>query len=80
MWLKDSRVAGIVVDVLRSAQHEKGLCEIGGFVVMSNHLHLLMKPVAPAGQCMQWIKGVSARKANEILGRTKLPFWQKEFL
>jgi REP element-mobilizing transposase RayT len=78
VWLKDTRVADAVVQALQSAQHEKLLCEIGGFVVMSNHVHLLMKPVAPAGQCMQWIKGVSARKANEILGRTKLPFWQKE--
>ena len=78
VWLKGSRVAAMLVDVLRLAQHERGLCEIGSFVVMSNHVHLLMKPVAPAGQCMQWIKGVSARKANEILGRTKQPFWQKE--
>ena len=45
---------------------------------MSNHVHLLMKPLVPAGQCMQWIKGVSTRKANEILHRTRQPFWQKE--
>jgi putative transposase len=77
-WLKDIRLAAMVVDVLRIAQHEKCLCEIGGFVVMSNHVHLLMKPIAPAGNCMQWIKGVSARKANEILGRTGQPFWQRE--
>jgi putative transposase len=77
-WMKEPRVAGAVVDVLRSAQHGKGLCEIGGFVVMSNHVHLLIKPVGTAAVCMQWIKGVSARRANELLGRTGLPFWQKE--
>jgi hypothetical protein len=48
VWLKDPRVATMVEDVLRLAQHERGLCEIGGFVVMSNHVHLLMKPIAPA--------------------------------
>jgi putative transposase len=78
VWLKDPRVADAVVDVLRSAQCEKGLCEIGGFVVMSNHVHLLIKPVGTAAVCMQWIKGVSARRANEILRRTGLPFWQRE--
>jgi REP element-mobilizing transposase RayT len=77
-WLKDIRVAAMVVDVLRAAQHEKGLCEIGGFVVMSNHVHLLMKPINNFGECMQWIKGVSARKANEIIERTGQPFWQRE--
>ena len=67
-----------VVVVLRSAQHDKGRCEIGGFLVMSNHVHLLIKPVVTAAVCMQSIKGVSARRANELLERSGLPFWQRE--
>jgi putative transposase len=77
MWLKDPKVADMVAQVLRSA-HERGLCEIAAWVVMSNHVHLLMKPAAPAADVMKWIKGISARKANEILRRSGQPFWQHE--
>ena len=77
-WLKDTRVANAVVEVLHSAQTDRRLCEIGGYVVMSNHVHLLMKPIAPAQEVMKWIKGVSARNANLILGRAGQPFWQSE--
>jgi len=77
-WLKDPRVANAVVETLRAAHHDRGLCEIVGYVVMSNHVHLLMKPKVPLAEVMKWIKGVSARKANEILRRTGSPFWRQE--
>jgi putative transposase len=78
VWLKDSRVASAVVQVLRSVEIDRRMCEIGGFVVMSNHVHLLMRPIAPAAEVMRFIKGVSARTANQILNRMGLPFWQRE--
>jgi len=43
-WLKDPRVASAFLDVLRSAENEHRLCQIAAFVVMSNHVHLLLKP------------------------------------
>lgn len=27
---------------------------------------------------MHWLKGSTARKANQLLGRTGMPFWQDE--
>ncbi|MGC9950334.1 MAG: transposase [Bryobacteraceae bacterium] len=48
------------------------------FVVMPNHVHILIDPRAPAPKITQYLKGVSARRANEILQRTGQAFWQNE--
>jgi REP element-mobilizing transposase RayT len=45
---------------------------------MPNHVHLLIEPKAPAPKITQYVKGVSAKRANELLQRTGQPFWQNE--
>jgi len=40
------------------------------FVVMPNHVHLLITPKAPVPKLMQGLKGATARRANQILKRT----------
>jgi len=77
-WLKDSRVAGMVCQVIQQADAARSLCLLGGYVVMSNHVHLLALPLAPAARLTHWIKGTSARSANRILNRTGMAFWQHE--
>ena len=76
-WLKDVRIAQVVVNVILEAETRK-MCEVGAFVVMSNHVHLLLRPLVPVARMMQWIKGVSALRANFILGRAGGRFWQQE--
>lgn len=49
------------------------------WVVMPNHVHLLISPLTELAKIMHSIKGFTARRANQILGRVGLPFWQKEF-
>ncbi|HEY1204816.1 MAG: transposase [Bryobacteraceae bacterium] len=51
---------------------------LAAFVVMSNHVHVLLEPAAPVARITQWIKGTTAREANRILGRVGQPFWQHE--
>ena len=48
------------------------------WVVMPNHVHLLISPLAELAKIMHSVKGFTARQANQILGRVGLPFWQKE--
>jgi putative transposase len=45
---------------------------------MPNHVHILILPNAPVLKFMRWLKGSSARRANQLLGRTGNPFWQDE--
>jgi len=77
-WLKDPQVAAMVCAVIHQAESEQALCKLGGYVVMSNHVHLLALPLKSASALTHWIKGVSAHRANRILNRVGAPFWQHE--
>jgi REP element-mobilizing transposase RayT len=79
VWLKDPRVASMVCDVIQQAESPRRLCRLGGYVVMSNHVHLLAQPLETAPTLTHWIKGLSARYANQILNRTGGSFWQHEY-
>jgi REP element-mobilizing transposase RayT len=77
-WLVCEDIARIVADALEFADTSLGYYKLEAYVVMSNHLHLLVMPrVAPA-KFLQSVKGFSARECNKILGRAGEPFWQSE--
>jgi putative transposase len=78
LWLKDERVAQCVVDALRYGERELGLYELQAWVLMANHVHILIYPRANLSRITKSIKNFSARQANAILGRTGQPFWQDE--
>jgi REP element-mobilizing transposase RayT len=62
----------------RDGERVRNLYELGAFVVMPNHVHLLIEPKTHAPKITQYVKGVSARQANALLCRTGHPFWQDE--
>src|SRR4029077_9686016 len=43
-----------------------------------NHVHFLLRPLGETSRALQWIKGTTAREANQLLARTGNPFWQRE--
>ncbi len=45
---------------------------------MPNHVHVLLTPSVAASKLEQSLKGFTARQANQMLGRTGEPFWQRE--
>ena len=45
---------------------------------MPNHVHLLILPKVAVSGITRWLKGSTARRANQLLGRTGLSFWQDE--
>jgi len=77
MFLKLPEVADLIVETLGRGC-EKGLYDLRAFVVMANHVHVLIRPRQQASQVFQWLKGTTAREANLILARTGQPFWQRE--
>jgi REP element-mobilizing transposase RayT len=77
-WLEDERVAKLVVAALHYGARPLGLYELRAWVVMVNHVHILIEPTAPMSRVTKAIKNFSARQANAVLGRTGLPFWQDE--
>jgi putative transposase len=77
LWLKESRIAAVIVAGVQAAE-AKGLCRSHAWVVMPNHVHLLIAPLAPMAVITKAIKGSTARRANLLLGRTGEYFWQDE--
>jgi hypothetical protein len=45
-WLQDERVAQCVVDALRYGEKQLGLYELQTWVLMVNHVHILIDPKA----------------------------------
>src|ERR1700722_1496893 len=76
-WLKDPRIEQSVLDALDVAQ-QNDLLTLRCYVLMTNHVHVLIAPQAPLAKITHQIKGSTARAANLVLGRTGLRFWQDE--
>jgi REP element-mobilizing transposase RayT len=77
-WLVREDLAQVVADAVEFADTNLGYYKLEAYVVMSNHVHVLVQPrVAPA-RFLQSVKGFSARQCNKILGRGGEPFWQSE--
>ena len=76
--MKESRVAEMIVQALRYGESKLRLYELHAWVVMANHVHVLLRPRVSLAQITRSLKGFTARQANEILGRTGKRFWQEE--
>jgi putative transposase len=77
MYLRQPEIAQVVIASIYKGV-ELGHYELGAYVVMANHVHLLIQPQIPPQRLLKSLKGVTARDANRLLGRTGEPFWQKE--
>src|SRR5215472_2604027 len=78
LWLKDPRIAQEVVLAIQRGADDLGQYKLHAFVVMANHIHLLITPAIPLPRITKGLKGVTARAANQILRRTGKPFWLDE--
>jgi REP element-mobilizing transposase RayT len=77
LWLKDGRIAELVISTLKEARQRK-ILQLDAYALMANHVHVLFTPSVPVEQITRQIKGVTARRANLILARTGTRFWQDE--
>jgi REP element-mobilizing transposase RayT len=76
-WLQELRIAAIAkAKIVQVAQ--SGFCVVHAYVVMPNHVHILLEPKVDLRKITRAIKGGSARASNLVLNRTGKPFWQDE--
>jgi REP-associated tyrosine transposase len=78
MWLKDPRVAALVVKAFQRGASVLQHYDLHAYVVMANHVHVLLTPKIAVRRLTKALKGATARAANEILNRTCEYFWQDE--
>lgn len=76
LYLRQMEIAKMVVEAIRYRDH--GHYELHNYVVMANHVHLLITPRMEVCRVMQSLKRFTAREANRMLGLTGRPFWQDE--
>jgi REP element-mobilizing transposase RayT len=55
-----------------------GIYQLHAFVVMPNHVRLLVTPTIALPRIMKSLKGITARRATAMLTLTGTPFWQEE--
>ena len=75
-WL-NRKVAAVVVKVLREGAAE-GRYDLGSWVLMPNHVHVLLKPGDTLPREIAWIKGRTAFEANRVMKRSG-SFWAKDY-
>ncbi len=68
----------MAVEVIHHNADVLGRYTLHAFVVMPNHVHMLLSPNMPLPQLTKALKGFTAKRANQMLARTGNPFWQEE--
>jgi REP element-mobilizing transposase RayT len=76
-FLRQPQIASLVAESIHRGT-ELGHYRLRAWVVMPNHVHLLLLPLIPASRLLQSLKGATARRANLVLYRTGQTFWQAE--
>jgi putative transposase len=77
-YLRHPEVAELVVAALQAGERKFHRYQLHAFVVMPNHIHLLVTPKVVAMHWVAPLKGFTAYRANELLGNRGSAFWQDE--
>jgi REP element-mobilizing transposase RayT len=78
LYLKRPELADVVVAALQDGERKFHRYELHAYVVMPNHVHVLVTPKVAATRWLAPLKGFTAHQANELLGRQGQAFWQDE--
>jgi REP element-mobilizing transposase RayT len=52
--------------------------DLHAYVIMPNHVHVVWEPKVSMSRILQWLKGVTAKRAKRILRLDAKAFWQVE--
>ncbi|MGH9608948.1 MAG: REP-associated tyrosine transposase [Bryobacteraceae bacterium] len=77
MFLKQPDIAGLVAESIRCGA-EIGHYTMHSWVIMPNHVHLLLTPHVSLSKLLGSLKAMTSKRANRLLCRSGQPFWQDE--
>lgn len=78
LYLRQPEIAELVMQCLHDGDRRFHRYQLHAFVVMPNHVHLLVTPRVLATKWLGPLKGFTAFHANQLLGSRGRPFWQDE--
>jgi REP element-mobilizing transposase RayT len=76
-FLAQPAIAQVVIDSIEYGAQVRHY-DVHSWVIMSNHVHLLVTPHVGLSRLLGSLKGITAKRANVLLGRSGQPFWQDE--
>jgi REP element-mobilizing transposase RayT len=77
VYLRQPEIAKIVEQALWEGQLRFQRHALHAFVIMPNHVHLLVESRVPAAEWLGPLKGFTGHASNRLLG-LRGPFWQDE--
>ena len=77
-FLNIPKIAAMVVAAIRDGDQRFHRYELHAFVVMPNHVHLLVTSKTPAAHWLRSLKGFTGHEASGTLTLNGTPFWQDE--
>jgi len=77
-YLRQPVLADMVMEAIHYNAATLGQYRLWAFVVMPNHVHLLITALAALPKITKSLKGITAKRANTLLSLTGRPFWQEE--
>ena len=76
LFLRRPEIAQLVQDALPDGERSLQRYQLHAFVVMPNHVHLLVTPKVDARRWLGPLKGFTSYQANQLLGTHGKAFWQ----
>jgi len=73
--LRDHEMAAMVERTLHAYARAKAQLELLAYVVMPNHLHMLLIPLVPLSELTVELRDRMAKRANELLDLQGAPLW-----
>ena len=78
LFMKMPAIADMIVEAIHYNSDQLRHYELSAYAVMPNHVHLLVKPLVTLPKLTKSLKGITAKRANVMLGLTGATFWQEE--
>jgi REP element-mobilizing transposase RayT len=78
LFLRRPDIAERVLAALQDGDRRFRRYQLHSYVVMPNHVHVLVTPHVTSTRWLGPLKGFTAYQANRILGQVGSPFWQDE--
>jgi REP element-mobilizing transposase RayT len=78
LYLRQPEIARMVVEAIHYQESALGHYRLHNYVVMANHVHMLVTPRVEVSKVMQSLKRFTAKEANRMLNQTGQHFWQDE--
>ena len=80
LWLRNPHIANLVAEAILIGEGERRFYELCAWVVMPNHVHLLILPQVPGRGTDALAERIDRAERQPNPGRTGQPFWQDESL